>query len=374
MKDKSPQDFRFQFDDDGPDTYHQTEMHDNRVEKLSHKVTIVSFLFPLLLLIVLGVAYLDIKNRVNRTQNSGAQGVETLTKNLESRFSSLSIQNAKLEETLTKLQESLTQKALTMDEIIGEFEKTDTSLKDAIRKVYNDLNADLNTVRAVKIDKKETTLALSNIDARLAALGKDVKAFRAEIKAIDLKIKAIDSGIKAIDKVATDLKSLDSDLQILDKKFTKDIVKISTTVDKDRKEQKKLSQMVSGQKTALEDLTGSSTSAGKDIAELKAGVSEISTGKMDKQLMELILKKHQQNFKMVLGQTADKIEEKLESLKKRINELDRISKLLVEQKNSAENTMTSNKPPKPNLKSTKKATKKPEVPKPGNIIEQDIKQ
>jgi chromosome segregation ATPase len=78
-----------------------------RIDKLSTKITLISILIPLLLVIILAVAYLDIKNRVVSTQNTGSMGVQNLSKDLESRFSSLSLKQAKLEEQYYELTQKI---------------------------------------------------------------------------------------------------------------------------------------------------------------------------------------------------------------------------------------------------------------------------
>ncbi len=78
-----------------------------RIEKLSTRVTLVAVLIPCLLVIVLAVAYLDIKNRVINTQNTGSMGVQNLSKDLESRFSNLSLKQAKLEDQFAANSKSL---------------------------------------------------------------------------------------------------------------------------------------------------------------------------------------------------------------------------------------------------------------------------
>jgi predicted nucleic acid-binding Zn-ribbon protein len=83
-----------------PDSMYISDAENLRIEKLSTRVTLVAVLIPCLLVIVLVIAYLDIKNRVVNTQNSGSMGVQNLSKDLESRFSNLSLKQAKIEDQL----------------------------------------------------------------------------------------------------------------------------------------------------------------------------------------------------------------------------------------------------------------------------------
>ena len=77
-----------------------TDAENLRLEKLSTRITLVAVLIPCLLVVVLTVAYLDIKHRVISTQNTGSMGVQNLSKDLDSRFSSLSLRQAKIDEQM----------------------------------------------------------------------------------------------------------------------------------------------------------------------------------------------------------------------------------------------------------------------------------
>jgi len=89
------------------DSLYVADAENLRIEKLSTRITLVAVLIPCLLVIVLAIAYLDIKNRVINTQNTGSMGVQNLSKDLESRFSSLSLKQAKIEEELSKISRTL---------------------------------------------------------------------------------------------------------------------------------------------------------------------------------------------------------------------------------------------------------------------------
>ncbi|MGD9310077.1 MAG: hypothetical protein PVG51_13110 [Desulfosarcina sp.] len=78
-----------------------------RIEKLSTRITLVAVLIPCLLVIILAIAYLDIKHRVINTQNTGSIGFQNLSKDLESRFSSLSLKQAKIEQQLAQTSKAL---------------------------------------------------------------------------------------------------------------------------------------------------------------------------------------------------------------------------------------------------------------------------
>jgi chromosome segregation ATPase len=90
-----------------PDSIFISDAENLRVEKLSTRITLVAVLIPCLLVVVLTIAYLDIKDRVINTQNSGSMGVQKISKDLESRFSNLSLQQAKMDERLAEMTKTL---------------------------------------------------------------------------------------------------------------------------------------------------------------------------------------------------------------------------------------------------------------------------
>ncbi len=349
MIDKKSSNFRFKLDDDTPDSYLQAEIQDNRVEKLSHRITLFSILIPLLLIGILALAYFDIQTRVLKTQNTGTEEVEKLSKNLESRFSSLSLKYAKHEETLSKLQESVTQKVLTMDELIEEFEKTNTQLKSDLKKT----NTALSTLQTSTIDKKEVMQTIEKINETVAGLGKDLDAVR--------------QTIKQFDNVLSHIKSLDNDIQSLDKKFTRDLVALSAAAEQNKKENKEMAQTVVSEIRKLENLVETTSSSTQDLVKLKAELSSLSSAKMDKQLGELILKKHNENLIYKMDQLEKKIDEKIKSIEIKMSELERVTK------SSATNKTTPKTETTPDIKSTIKPAEKNEITTTGKILEQNIK-
>lgn len=95
--------FSMRMDKDEDDNVIPTQVDELRIEKLSTRVTVISIMIPVLIVVVLAFAYLDMKKRVTRTEDTGTSVVENLSKDLESRFSTLSMRQANLEELIKKL-------------------------------------------------------------------------------------------------------------------------------------------------------------------------------------------------------------------------------------------------------------------------------
>jgi chromosome segregation ATPase len=162
--------FKLSADEQSPESLYQCDADELKLEKLSQRVTLITFLIPVLIIVVLAITYLDIKHRVIKTETSGTVGVKTLSQELESRFSSLSLRQAQVEESQTRQTEALSQ--ATAD--IGiKMKKSE----DAI-----------NLLRDQLADKKELADATAKIGAALNALQAEVKKATAAEEALDAKL------------------------------------------------------------------------------------------------------------------------------------------------------------------------------------------
>lgn len=150
-----------------PEAMYMADAANLRIEKLGTRVTLVAILIPCLLVIVLAVAYLDIKNRVINTQNTGSMGVQNLSKDLESRFSNLSLKQAKLESQLA--------------------EHTDT-LKKATAALHVNLKKSTTEIKRIaegKPDRSALTAMARKTDASVGALEKDLADLSAAFSKFD---------------------------------------------------------------------------------------------------------------------------------------------------------------------------------------------
>lgn len=193
------------------DPLYLSEAENLRIEKLSTRVTLVAVIIPCLLVIVLAVAYLDIKNRVVNTQSTGSIGVQNLSKDLESRFSSLSLKQARLEEQLaanTKAVETATA-ALQVN-----LKKSVTEIRGAA-----DDKADRSDLAALA-KKLETPLA--GLQKEMNQLNETFEKFDEELAGQivlladgltkdQARLEAIESSIQRLDAIETSIRRLDAE-------------------------------------------------------------------------------------------------------------------------------------------------------------------
>ena len=202
--------FTIRDEEEVPDSNYVADAENLRIEKLNTRVTLVAVLIPCLLVIVLAVAYLDIKNRVINTQNTGSMGVQNLSKNLESRFSSLSLKQAKIEkqfaensktlETATAALQVNLKKATTELKRITDGKPDQAALTALSKKTEA-------VVATVQKDMSDLNAAFGKFDDELSAqillMADGLKKDQSRLAEIEKKTERLDS--KKVSKDSMDL-------------------------------------------------------------------------------------------------------------------------------------------------------------------------
>jgi chromosome segregation ATPase len=165
----------------------------NRVAKLSRRITLLAIAIPLLVGAILYFAYTDIKGQLNQTQHAGSAGVVSLSKDLESRFSNLSIKQAKLEEALKSnsaaLEKSLADlnKRLNGIDTAVETKADSKTLADEIAKFQEAM-----ATRAAGLKKELTRITILEKElARISELEKKM----ARITELEKELTRVDSAL-----------------------------------------------------------------------------------------------------------------------------------------------------------------------------------
>ncbi len=163
--------FKMQMDTEGSESIYAEERNDLRLEKLTQKVTIISILLPVLIGIILVISYLDIKSRVSTVQDTGESGVQSLSKNLESRFSSLSVKFASLEETFTQKIDNAAKTRQLLQNRLNEAEKS------------------VRWINKIKAGKKNFEEKSAEIEAALTAIRDDLQTLDSNLNSLDQSAK-----------------------------------------------------------------------------------------------------------------------------------------------------------------------------------------
>ena len=171
MAKKTDPKFKMRLDGEGAEALYAEERNDLKVEKLAQKVTIISILIPVLIGVILVVSYLDIKSRVTTVQDTGESGVQSLSQNLESRFSSLSVKFATLEESLGAKIAQLNKNQL------------------AVQKRMTEADKSIRWLSKIKAGKKTFEQKSTEIEANLEAIRTDLQTLDSNLSSLDQSVK-----------------------------------------------------------------------------------------------------------------------------------------------------------------------------------------
>ncbi|PID40749.1 MAG: hypothetical protein CR984_01560 [Proteobacteria bacterium] len=167
--------FTIRDQDSPPDSVYMSDVENLRLEKLGSRLTLITILIPCLLAVVLAVAYLDIKKRVTRTQTSGSVGVQKLSRDMEARFSNLSLKHTKLEQAFeafnTKMDTAAASLHVNLKKAISKIDRIDEAKLDRTAAQTVTAKADEAMNAAVELKKNLASLsgAFDNFDDELSS-------------------------------------------------------------------------------------------------------------------------------------------------------------------------------------------------------------
>lgn len=214
--------FKFEGDDepDSERTVYQEEAKDRRLEKLGHRITIISILIPVLIGVIFYMAYRDITSRVSRTQDTDAMEIQNLSAQLEENFTKLSAKYGELENAVTQK--------------LADLEKVDramkTNLKQAEEAVAN--------INATKADKKDQQQTIAKIDSALIPIRQELKdiysvttGLQTQNNDFKQQLATLSSNLATLsadtDKNLKELAAIQTDLAALsDQKMNKDALQL----------------------------------------------------------------------------------------------------------------------------------------------------
>jgi chromosome segregation ATPase len=231
-EEKQSDGFRISFEEELPEESErqiQADIEGLKVEKLSQRVTLITILIPILIVVILGVTYLDIKRRVISTETSGSRGFENLSRDLDSRFSSLNLRQAELEESFKKLSARADETTAAMGVRIKE---TDAALKAL-------------TTTAVSQEglKNMVSETIGGLDEKLAPLAQQLattnERLTTQSQEIAGRLSELEGMFSTMDPVLADLRAsiqtLTEELEALEKeKITKEQMELALKLDRFR--------------------------------------------------------------------------------------------------------------------------------------------
>jgi len=224
-------------DDESPDLQLRDQADTSQLEKLNKRMTRLSILIPCLMGAILVAAYFNIKTHLSQVNTTGTVGVQTLSKELESKFSSLSVREAALEESMEKTTAALqksSEEASTAIRYIRSARKSDNQqTADSIEKIEKTLASMSKNLEKISSDLKSLDQALTKKLMNFSETGKnDVAKIRSDMAALKTAMidkKVVDSALKdqretyqlALRKLASNLEDkithLEKELKALEK-------------------------------------------------------------------------------------------------------------------------------------------------------------
>jgi chromosome segregation ATPase len=196
MTEKKSSKFEMRTDDERPDLQLQDEVDASQLGKLNKRITRLSILIPCLMGAILLAAYFSIKTHLSEVNTTGTVGVQTLSKELESKFSSLSVRDASLKES--------------MENKVGSLEKTTADLQKSIEEA----STAIRYIRSArKTDNQKIDDAVAQLDKKLGAMSKDLDKISSDLKSLDQALtqkltKFSEAGKNDVAKIASDMTAL----------------------------------------------------------------------------------------------------------------------------------------------------------------------
>ena len=216
MKGKDSDKFEIRFDDTAPEPIDPEDMENRRFDRLRLRITLVAVIVPCLLGVLLAAGYIDLKRRMAAVDTTGMTEVRKVSKTLESSFSSVSVQVAKLEEDVNSRLASMEKDLSAVNRRLGKIEegleqlgqsKVDAKALSAAVKQRQD---------ALGAVEKRIDDAVSRISADQEAFGKSLNAIQKETETTASRIETLQTEVRAMEAELETLAGLRTDLKVVD--------------------------------------------------------------------------------------------------------------------------------------------------------------
>ena len=172
MNDNNVSKYSIPIDEESPDSQFQEDIEELQAVKLNKRITRISILIISLTGAIILFAYIDLKKNLFKINRSGNTEIQTLSKGMQSKFSSLSLQQAKFEEILAKA--------------IAPLENAVKSLKVNLKET----STAIKYIRSArKTDNKKTTDAIEATNKTLASVSQKIETLASDMNQVNQKYK-----------------------------------------------------------------------------------------------------------------------------------------------------------------------------------------
>ncbi len=172
MNDNNVSKYSIPIDEESPDSQFQEDIEELQAVKLNKRITRISILIISLTGAIILFAYIDLKKNLFKINRSGNTEIQTLSKGMQSKFSSLSLQQAKFEEILAKA--------------IAPLENSVKSLKVNLKET----STAIKYIRSArKTDNKKTAHAIEATNKTLASVSQKIETLASDMNQVNQKYK-----------------------------------------------------------------------------------------------------------------------------------------------------------------------------------------
>ncbi len=320
MVEENTPEFKFSADDQDPETFYHEEIKDLKIEKLSQRITLLSILLPLLIGVAIFFAYRDLTGRVSRTQDTGSIEVQRISRELE--------------EISKKFNEKLITFSTTLSAQDKDFDTTVSGKLTAVNKNVEALNKNLQSLSENLNQSRRT---VKNLTASKA----DKKSQNAAFAKINAALKSLEKELKSLTELRSELKTVSSEIKKLEDNLSQKLAEATTTAEQSK----------------------------KDYNELQTSLAVLSGKKIDRDTLDLELFKLRKNYQNRLAQEIAAVNQKLDAIQKKIDDIQQISRSPKKSMKSLSKKTSPAKSTGTTITGTNKATT---PSKSGSIDEQDL--
>ena len=284
MADEFPPEFKFNGDEQEPESFYHEELKDLRVEKLSQRVTLLSILLPCLVGVAIYFGYRDLSGRVSQRYDTESVEVQRLSRQLENLAKDF---NDKLITFTTTLS--------TQDKDLG------NTLEGRFATISNNINEMQKNVKSLSEDLKKNKDTIERLNASKV----DKKSQALEIEKINAAITPLQTELDKLKSVGREMKMLSEDIADLDVKLAKQLAIAEASAEQNK----------------------------RDYEQIQDSLTKLSGKTIDQDTLALEVFKLKKYFQSQISKEVSDLNQRMDSLKKQIDGIEKISKLQKQSQN-----------------------------------------
>ena len=145
------------------------EQQELQFERLGHRVTLISILIPILIAIIGYFIYADIQEKVTKVYDTGSTEVQSLSKDMDSKFSSLSVQLSELEARVNEKNKALENTVASLGKEIDSVASKLKGAESALAGLKKEVSGFSGKLSPIETNIKEMGDLIANSEGKLSA-------------------------------------------------------------------------------------------------------------------------------------------------------------------------------------------------------------